>query len=71
MILAMLKSNSKISKTIKLITYQPKTFENPKIADIKLIVTEQPKTSHKLPKTVRQAKKVCSNSPLYSDTQKN
>ena len=51
-------------------TYQPKIFENPNIVDIKSIITEHPKISHKLSKTIRQAKKVGFNSPLYSDTKK-
>ena len=54
----------------KIITYQPKTFENSNIADVKSVITEHPKTSHKLSKTIRQAEKVGSNSPLYSDTEK-
>ena len=54
----------------KIITYQPKTFENSNIADVKLVITEHPKTSHKLSKTIRQAEKIGSNSPLYSDTKK-
>ena len=33
----------------------------------KISVTEHPKTSHKLSKTIRQAEKVGSNSFLYSD----
>ena len=51
-------------------TYQPKIFENPNIVDIKSIITEHPKISHKLSKTIRLAKKVGFNSPLYSDTKK-
>ena len=31
-------------------------MENPNTVDIKLIIIEQPKTSHKLSKTIRQAK---------------
>ena len=38
--------------------YQPKTFENPNIVDIKSVTTERPETSHKLSKTKRQAEKV-------------
>ena len=37
---------------------------------IKSVVTEYPKTSHKLSKTIRQTEKVGSNSFLYSDTKK-
>ena len=36
--------------------------------DIKSVIAEHPKTSHKLSKTIRQAEKVSSNSSLYSDT---
>ena len=63
------KKNAKSVKQSKLITYQLKTFENPNI-DIKPVITEHPKTSHKLSKTIRQAEKVGSNSSLYSDTKK-
>ena len=62
--------NTKSLKQSKVITYQPKTFENPNIVDKKSIITEYPKTSHKLSKTMRQAKKVGFKSPLYSDTKK-
>ena len=34
------------------------------------MIIEHSKTSHKLLKTISQAKKVVSDSPLYSDTQK-
>ena len=63
------KKPHKINKT-KNITYQPKNSENPNIVDMKLIITEHPKTSHKLFKTIRQSKKVGFKSPLYSDTKK-
>ena len=62
--------NTKSLKQSKVITYQPKTFENPNIVDKKSIITEYRKTSHKLSKTMRQAKKVGFKSPLYSDTKK-
>ena len=39
-------------KQSKMLTYQPKTFENPNIVDMK---SENPKTSHKLSKTIRRA----------------
>ena len=64
----LLKKNTKWVKQPKIIAYQPKTVENPNIVDIKSIITEHPKTSHKSSKTIRQAKKVDSNSPLYCDT---
>ena len=54
----------------KIITYYPKTYENPNIVDIKSVITEYPKTSHKLSKTIRQAEKLGFNSYLYSDTEK-
>ena len=60
-------------KQSKIITDQPKDFENPKIVDIKSIksiITEQPKASHKLSKTVRQPEKVGSSNSLYIDTKK-
>ena len=56
-----------------MITQQPKKFENPNGVDIKSVITEHPKTSHKLPKTIKQTEKVPqvgSNSSLYSDTRK-
>ena len=56
--------NSKIIK----ITYQPKIFENPNTVDIKSVIKEHPKASHKLSKTIRQAEKLGSNSSLYSNT---
>ena len=69
--------NTKSVKQSKIIIQQPKTFENPNIADIKLVIIEHPKTSHKLSKTMRQAEKASqvgsgksSNSSLYSDTKK-
>ena len=57
----------------KIITYQPKTFENPNIAEIKPVIIEHPKMSHELSKTIRQAEKlsqVSYNSSLYSNTKK-
>ena len=64
------KKNTKSIKQSEIITYQPKTFENSNIADIKSAITEHPKTSHKLSNTIRQAEKVDSNSCLYGDTKK-
>ena len=43
-------------------------FENTNIVNIKQVIIEHSKTSHNLSKTIRQAKKVGSNSSLYSDT---
>ena len=50
------KRNTKSVKQSEIITYQPKTFENPKIVGIKSVITEHPKKSHRLSKTIRQAK---------------
>ena len=58
--------NTKKVKESKTITYQPKTFENLNIADIKSVTTKHPKTS----KTTRPTEKVGSNRSLYSDTKK-
>ena len=63
-----IKKNRKSVKQSEIITYQPKTFQNPNIVDIKSVITEHPKTSHKLSRTIRQAEKVGSNSSLCSDT---
>ena len=46
-----IRKKNKFSKESKIMTQQPKTFENPKIVDIKSVIIEQPKTSHKLPDT--------------------
>ena len=37
----------------KIITHQPKSFENPKILDIKSVIIEHPNTSHNLSKIVK------------------
>ena len=39
------KKNRKSLKQSKIITYQPRSFENPKIVDIESFITEHPKTS--------------------------
>ena len=65
-----IKEKRKFVKKSEMITYQQRIFQNPNIFYIKSIITEHPKTSHKLSKTIRQAEKVSSNSPLYSDTKK-
>ena len=54
----------------KIIIHQPKTFENSNIIDIRSVITEHPKTSHKLSKTIRQAEKEGLNTSLYSNTKK-
>ena len=46
----MRKKNRKSVKQSEIITYQPKAFENPNTVDIKSVITEHPKTSHKYPK---------------------
>ena len=61
------KENKKSVKQSEIITNQPKTFESPNIVDIKSIITEHQKTSHKLFKTIGKDEKVGSNSYLYSD----
>ena len=64
------KKNRKSVKQSEIITYQPKTFENPNIVDIKSIIKEHAKTLNKLSKTIRRVEKVGFNSSLYSDTKK-
>ena len=61
------KKSRKSLKQSEIITYQPKTFYT---VDIKSDITEHPKSSQKLPKTIRKAEKEDSNSSLYSDTEK-
>ena len=58
------KKNRKSVKQSEIITYQPKTFENQNIVDIKSVMTEHPKASHKLSKTKGKGQKVGSNSSL-------
>ena len=64
------QKNRKSGKQSEIITYQPRTFGNPNIADIASIIREHPNALHKLSKTIRQAKKVASNTSLHSDTNK-
>ena len=64
------KKNSKSVKNSETITYQPKIFQNPNIVDLKSVITEHPKTAHKLSKTVRNGEKEDSNSSLYTDMKK-
>ena len=53
------KKNTKSVKESKIITYQPKIFENPNIVDIKSVINEyQTKTLHKLSNTIRQIEKI-------------
>ena len=55
-------------------TKKKKKKENPKVVEIKSVFIEHPKTSHKLSKTITQAKKVGavknSDCPLHSETKK-
>ena len=51
------KKNRKIVKQSEIITYQPKTFKNPNIVDIKSVITEHPKTAYKLSKIIRRVEK--------------
>ena len=60
--------NGKLNFLFSVITYERKTFENPNLVDVKSVITELPKTSHELSKTIRQTEKVGFNSSLYSDT---
>ena len=53
----MLKNTKKLIKRSKMITQQPKAISNPNITEIKSVTTEHLKTSHKLSKTIKQAKK--------------
>ena len=64
------KKNTKSAKQSEVITYQPKSFENPSIVDVKSVIIEHPKTSHKFSRT-EKVSQVRSNSSLYSDTKKN
>ena len=60
------KKNTKSVKQSEIFTSQTKSFENPNIVDIKSVITEHPKASHKWSKS----EKVGSNSSLYSNTKK-
>ena len=55
------KKNTKSGKQSKIITFQPKAFDNLNIFYIKSVIAEHPKTYHKLhklSKSIRQAEKV-------------
>ena len=45
------KENTKSVKQSKIMTQQPKAFERPIIVDIKSVIIEHPKTSHKVSNT--------------------
>ena len=47
-----------VKKKSKIIGQQAKTIENPNIVDIRSAIIKHLKTSHKLPKSIKQAKKV-------------
>ena len=64
------KEKQKSVKQSEIITYQPKSFVNPNSVDIKSVITEHPKNSHKFSKAIRKGEKVGSNSSLYSETSK-
>ena len=59
------KKKRKLVKQLEIITCQTKIFD---IVDTKSFITEHPKTSHKLSKTIRKGEKVDSSGFLYSDT---
>ena len=56
------KKSRKSVKRSEIINYQPKTFQNLSIVDITSVITEHPKTAHKLSKVIRKSEKVDSNS---------
>ena len=60
--------NKKLVKRPKIITQQPNTIENPNIIDIKSVTIEHPKTSCKLSKTIRQAKKFSQVRTFFEET---
>ena len=64
------KKNRKSVKQSEIITYLPKTFQNPIILDIISVITKHPKTSDRLSKTIGKCEKVGSHSFLHSDTMK-
>ena len=67
------RKNTKLVKRSNIITEQLKAIENPNFVDIKSVIIEHSKISHKFSKIIRQAEKVSqvaseksSNNPLYS-----
>ena len=52
------KKTEVVKKKSKIIGQQAKTIENPNIVDIRSAIIKHLKTSHKLPKSIKQAKKV-------------
>ena len=65
------EKNTKSWKKGEIITYQPKDFEKSSIDDIKSVIKEHRKTSHKLCMTIVQTEKGGTNRSLYSYTKKN
>ena len=63
-----IKKNRKFVKQSEIITYQPRTFQNPESAAIQSVITQHPEASHKLSITIGKGKKFVSNSTLYNDT---
>ena len=62
------EKNTNLVKQVKIISQGLKAIENPNdIVYIKSVITEYPKTSHKLSKTIRQDENF-SNSHLYIET---
>ena len=55
------KENTKSVKQSKIMTQQPKAFERPIIVDIKSVIIEHPKTSHRVSNT-EKVSQVGSNS---------
>ena len=51
------RKNTKLVKGSNIIIQQPQTIKNPNIVDIKSVIIEHPKTSHKLSKAIRHSKK--------------
>ena len=66
----LLEKNTKTVKQLKMITYQPNTFENPSIVNIESVIINHPKISHKSWKIISPTEKVGSNSSLYCDPRK-
>ena len=52
------RKNTKWVKQSKIITHQLKAIENRKIIDIKWVIIEYPRISHKLSKAIKQAEQV-------------
>ena len=55
------KKNKKPVKQSEIITYQPKTYENPSTVNKKSVIIEHSETLHKLSKVLGKGKKVVFN----------